>query len=271
MAGRHFAQPLTYQDRSFFGVLRILETSQGQRVLLHGTTVHGSEWVRGPHRGQAGVYYHEGTVLGRLAGSLPDGGRMAIVGLGTGALAQQLRAGQHLTYYEIDPLVLDVARERFGFLGRSRGQVELRVGDGRLALAEGIGREPPYDLILVDAFSSDAIPTHLLTREALRIYLDRLSPDGILAFHISNSFFDLEPVIAALAADAGLAGARVASEPDAADMAELAVAVWAVVLARDPLRVQAWAEGPGGRPLPVTGLRRAWTDDHVDLLSALRR
>lgn len=264
--GYHLTLATEFQDRSFFGVLRILRSPRGERVLMHGTTEHGSEWAEGPLKGQPSMYYHPEGIMARLVGALPEGGRMGMLGLGTGALASYLKPGQELVCFEIDPLVIAVAQERFSFLSKSRGRLSLRPGDGRLSLQ----RDPdtrPFQLLIVDAFSSDAIPTHLLTREALAIYAGRLDPGGLLAFHTSNQFFDLEPVIGAAARDLGLHGLRADWSPDEAQSREGASIHWMVLLSPDPAVAADWMRRLGGRPLRTAA--EAWTDERVDLLGAL--
>jgi len=268
IAGQGGLEQVQAQGRSFFGVMRVLQSPGGERILMHGTTMHGSEWIGGPRQGMPGTYYHEDGVLARLVSQVDPGGRIGIVGLGAGGLARFLQPGRTLTFYEIDPLVIRIARERFGFLRNSAGQVALRVGDGRLGLALDAGR-PAYDLLIIDAFSSDAIPTHLLTREALAVYAERVAPDGILAFHVSNHFFDLEPVIAGSIAGTNLRGVAIDWVPDLEQRREGAERLQAVLLARRPERLQPWLTSPGGRAL--TARRIPWSDDHVDLLGALRR
>ncbi|MBK7782656.1 MAG: fused MFS/spermidine synthase [Ardenticatenia bacterium] len=263
--GRHLASRIQYQDRSFFGVIRVLE-SRGERVLLHGTTVHGSERISGPLRGKPGVYYHEDGTLAQLMRQMPANGRAGIVGLGTGALAHYLEPGQRLVYYDIDPLVVRIADEQFTFLRQTRGEVDVRIADGRLGLQRDRDQDL-FDLLIIDAFSSDAIPTHLLTSEALATYVGRLAPNGILAFHISNQFFDLEPVIAGSAQALDLHGARVDWDPDKAQKNEGAARLLTVVLSPDPVKAGSWARSEGGRTL--TAERLLWTDDHIDLLAAL--
>lgn len=265
MAGRHLASRIHYQARSFFGVIRVLE-SRGERVLLHGTTVHGSERLSGALRGKPGVYYHEDGTLAQLMRRMPADGHAGIVGLGTGALTHFLEPGQRLVYYDIDPLVARIAREQFTFLRHARGPVDVRVADGRLGLQRDRDEEP-FDLLIIDAFSSDAIPTHLLTREALAVYAERLAPNGILAFHISNQFFDLEPVIAGSAESSGMHGARVDWTPDKAQKREGAARLMTVLLSPSAAPVASWMRSEGGRALTVE--RLYWTDDHVDLLAAL--
>lgn len=264
--GRHLPFTTDFQDRSFFGVLRDFRSPRGERMLMHGTTVHGSEWISGPLVGQPGMYFYREGILARLTQALPEQGRMAMIGLGSGALASYLRTGQELLCFEIDPLVIKVAQERFGFLSKSQGAVTLRLGDGRLSLQ----RDPdprPFQLIIIDAFSSDAIPTHLLTKEAIAIYAGRLDAKGLLAFHVSSQFFDLEPIIAAAARDLSLHGLRADWYPDARQSAEGAAKHWVVILSPDPTVADDWLQRLDGRALRPAA--QPWTDDRIELLEAL--
>ncbi|MEZ4337575.1 MAG: fused MFS/spermidine synthase, partial [Sandaracinaceae bacterium] len=188
-----------------------------------------------------------------------------------GAAAGHLkRADQHMRFFEIDPTVVDLAQTYFSYLRRAGERVEVVTGDARVSLeAERQRGEPPYDLLLIDAFAGDAIPSHLLTIEALTLYLDRLAEDGLLVMHVSNRYYDLRPVLRANAEVLELAGVHVSRVHELAldqDPAQY------VVLARDatllePLRVRhGWA-----RLRDTAGLAgaRPWTDDHVAPLEAL--
>ena len=204
------------QSRSFFGVLRISRDRdpKGYTELRHGTTLHGRQSLEPSRRAEPLSYYQRKGPIGQLFAELdrrPGAVRMAVIGLGTGTLAAYARPGDRVTFYEIDRLVRDVAFDPAYFTyaadARDRGaSLRLELGDARIRM-EAVRRDRPeerYDVILVDAFTSDAIPVHLLTREALRLYFDMLGPRGILALHISNRYLRLEPVVANLAEDARL-------------------------------------------------------------------
>ena len=190
------------------------------------------------------------------------------MGVGTGALAVLAGAHQHLTLYEIDPAVLQIAQTSgyFTYLANTRASFETVLGDGRIGLSRSGAL---YDLVVLDAFSSRNVPLHLLTREAVQLYLDRLAPGGSLLFHVSNRYLELAPVLAAHARDLELLGwQRIDVRPAEAEETQVFGSHW-VLLARPgedlglPLS-SAW------RPLPNPGERRAWTDDHADILSAQR-
>jgi len=208
------------QERSFFGVHRVArlqdEGTEPAHALFHGTTLHGQQLMdpatnlpiepRNPRS-----YYHADSPMARLFSVLEQTGRapqhLGVVGLGAGSLAAFVDRGQSLTFFEIDPIVQSLAEDvqLFTFLraARERGaEVDVVIGDARLTIGRRDGER--FDLLVVDAFSSDAIPVHLLTIEAMRLYLDHLEPEGLLVFHISSRHFDLEPVLANVSAALGL-------------------------------------------------------------------
>lgn len=254
------------RDRTFFGSYRVTASSDGQRRLLtHGTTYHGWEELRGRWRGEPTSYYSEagpvGDVVSAYRGTdLLD--RVALVGMGVGTLAAYGEPGRRMDFFEIDPAVVDLAQEWFGFLRRSEAQVRVVIGDGRLSLAA----EPDasYGLIVLDAFSSDAIPAHLLTTEAVSTYRDKLAPGGLLAVHVTNRHLSLEPVVAAQAEALGMSSVvRV----DAAVQYPASASTW-VVLAREDTDLDRLRDRPGWRPALANGAR-AWTDDYSSLVQVL--
>lgn len=200
---KHFGETL-YMERNFFGVIRVTRSPDGKFTrLIHGTTIHGQQRLDEDGRPRPMTYYHERGPVGNLFGALPAERvkRVAVVGLGTGAVAYYAKPGQQWTFYEIDPAVVRVARdtEYFRFLSSCRGSCDVVLGDARRQLA----KEPnnTFDVIILDGFCSDAIPVHLLTREAIRMYVSKLAPHGVMALHVSNNHLDLPPIIARLAAD----------------------------------------------------------------------
>jgi spermidine synthase len=199
---------------------------------------------------------------------------LAIVGLGTGSMACYAGPGQRLTFYEIDPAVVRIAADPryFTYLQECRGRYDVVLGDGRLALARAPDHR--FGLIVLDAFSSDSIPWHLVTREAVALYLSKLTDDGILAFNVSNRYLDIEPVLGDLARDAGLVcrGRLEADEDITAEERQLGkVASHFVIMARKPEHLGKLALDPrwhevAGRP----GIA-VWTDDFSNILSVFRR
>lgn len=266
-------------ERSFFGIHRVTTDAEGRFYrLVHGNTVHGLQSREPREDPEPLAYYHRQAPIGRVFAALEESGapprEVGVVGLGVGSLAAYGREGQRWTFYEIDPAVVELARGTpyFTFWSAAeRAGVDLSVvvGDARLRLAAA--EEARYDLLVVDAFSSDAVPVHLVTREALALYRSRLAPAGLLAFHISNRYVDLEPVMAELAADAGLrclGWARTAvSERER--RAGAFGSHW-VVMGRSGEHLDGveasgpWRRLAGGRP------RFLWTDRFSNVLGVLR-
>ncbi|MCH9765144.1 MAG: fused MFS/spermidine synthase, partial [Alphaproteobacteria bacterium] len=199
-----------YTERSFFGVSRVMDSSDGQfRLLIHGSTLHGGEKLvdssgNRPSTPPPVLYYYPGAPMARgfavARNVLPNNGdplRVGVIGLGTGSLACHLKSRESITFYEIDPVVIDIARnpEHFRYLSKCAPQSGMVLGDARLKLAKAQGAE--YDYFVVDAFSSDAVPVHLLTREAIKLYLSKIASQGVIALHISNKHLELESVVAA--------------------------------------------------------------------------
>jgi hypothetical protein len=266
------------RERSFFGVLKVTDVPEGPfHRLFHGSTLHGQQSLAPDRRREPLTYFTRSGPVGDVFEALrarlgPNPARVAVTGVGVGSLAAYSRVGDDWTFFEIDPAVVRVAFENryFTFLADSPATaLRVRLGDARLTMA----REPDrsFDLIVLDAFSSDAIPVHLVTREALQVYLRKLRTGGWLAFNISNRYIDLAPVVAALAADAGLT-CRVRSDPSPTPSEKAAGkqgSIWAVMassvedlgrLAHDP-RWQA--------PQPIPG-DPVWSDDYSNLVSHLR-
>jgi spermidine synthase len=284
---------LVHRERSFFGVLRVTEREgkpTGRRSLTSGSTVHGMQLLGERASRVPTAYYGRATAVGLwlAEGSHAPARRVGVVGLGVGTLATYGRAGDRFRFYEIDPAVARIARDegRFSFLRESRATVEVVLGDGRLVLTDEHRRGdggPRFDLLVLDAFTSDAIPVHLLTREAFAVYAAALAPDGVLAAHVSNRHFDLMPLIARQGFETGLSSLFVESAHAPAFHSHRAQ--W-VLLVRDAdallrmeaalrRRVRAMGLPPSHlaitRPLPseVASLP-AWTDDYSDLLGLLR-
>ncbi len=196
-----------FQERSFFGVLRVTASQDGDvHELVSGTTLHGTQSFAPGQTLEPLTYYRRDSPIAQLMLNLDPAvtKRAAVVGLGTGTMACYAGGGERWTFYEIDPTVERIARNPrlFTFLRDCPGRYDVVLGDARLSLSRDAGRR--YGLFVLDAFTSDAIPTHLLTREALALYRSRLRERGVLAFHISNKYLDLEPVLGNLATDGGL-------------------------------------------------------------------
>jgi hypothetical protein len=189
--------------RSYFGVYSIRD-SRSARLLVHGTTIHGIQNRGSAERERSPIsYYAPPSGVGAALSAAPQlfgpAARIGIVGLGSGTLSCYARSGQQWTFYEIDPVMVEIARDprRFTFLSRCLPDAKVDIGDARLVLAGKPANSA--DILVVDAFSSDAVPMHLLTREAFATYRSHLAPNGLLMVHISNRYLDLRPVVAAAA------------------------------------------------------------------------
>ncbi len=258
--------PSLHTERTFFGVLRVTEQA-GERKLVHGTTVHGVERFAGPLAGEPLMYYGRRGPLGDVFAAYSHLDRVDAIGLGAGSVAAYGRPGQQMTFYELDPAITRIASDPrfFTFLRDSPANVEIVPGDGRRTIAHV--PDGSSDLVIVDAFSSDSIPVHLLTREAIELYVRKLRPGGLIAFHVSNRHLELAPVIARAAHALELAAV------DRFDRAEGArgdrtASRW-LVLARSPERLQPLLERSGWR-IPTLSAGRVWTDDYSNVLSVVK-
>ena len=257
--------------RSYFGVYRVSDEYNGQRLLVHGTTTHGVQLLGTPERERTPTsYYWTGSGVGRVMSNLPavvgPNARVGVVGVGLGTLGCYSRPGQDWTLFEIDPAIIRLARSsQFHFLRDCLPQARIVIGDARLKLAEQ--RAARFDILVIDAFSSDAIPMHLLTREAFAIYKRVLRPGGLLMIHISNRHLELRPVVRTGGESVGMSGllAAAAGEP----LVRGYESSW-TALSSDPAllqRVRAtepdlWVGLPFGR-------RVQWTDDHASILPVM--
>jgi hypothetical protein len=238
--------------RNFYGTLKTRDTGSefqpgSVRRLVHGVILHGEQYLAYERRLEITTYYGHtsgvGLTFSHLLPNRPR--RIGVVGLGTGTLAAFGRAGDTFRFYELNPQVLDLAQREFGYLSEGEGRSEVVLGDARLSLERESARN--YDLIVIDAFSSDAIPTHLLTKEAMAVYLRHLHPDGIIAFHVTNRFLDLAPVVRAISDVHGLTSVLVSDE--VAEDDSLASTDWALV-SRDPARFK--GDAVAGLVTPIT-------------------
>lgn len=273
----HFLKPEAAKGmayRGFFGVNRVVETPDGRfRLLMHGTTIHGAQAmnvVPGTPPEPLTYYHRDGPFADVFAALRTRRGLqdVALVGLGTGSLACYRQDGETWRFYEIDPIVVRLASDatKFNFLSACAPDAPLIVGDARLTLSDQPDRI--FDLIVIDAFSSDAIPVHLLTLEAVRIYLRKLSAQGALALHISNRNMDLRPVVAAAARELGLAAVVRHGGGVGATRETYKTPATLVALARDPVTLAPLVAREGWSPLHDAAWQ-AWRDDYSNVLRAI--
>lgn len=281
MLGSLFYQGLYYgsilrTERSFFGVLRVARDQTGAfHQLFHGNTGHGRQFIEPARQCEPLSYYHRRGPLGQifdLFDSRQTAPEVAVVGLGAGAMVCYSTAGQQWSFYEIDPAVAGIARDYryFTYLQNcARAPVRIVIGDARLQLRNaGDGR---YGLIVLDAFSSDVIPTHLLTRQAFDLYLSKLAAGGLLALHTSNQYLDLRPVIADLAAEMNLSGlvSTDFTPPSGEQERGKDSSQW-VILARDAEHLGDLGADPRWQPLKSGGRTAVWTDDYSNILGVFK-
>jgi SAM-dependent methyltransferase len=271
--------------RNFYGIYRITDDSVGDmgwlggappasvgvRTLIHGNTLHGFEVsVPGGERLATG-YYHANSPFGDLFSILPSPKAVGVVGLGAGTMAAHFSPTDELVYYELDPDNERIARSYFGFLESCPAPLRVVVGDARLSLLQDESAPGPYfDAIMVDAFSGDGIPAHLLTVEAISTYLEKLKPGGVLGFHISNRYYDLRPVLNAAADELGLHGMyKRSTRGDGLEDYETPSRVYA--LSADPISIAPLVESGWSDPNSSDEIAdiALWTDDYVNLLVPL--
>ena len=262
--------------RNFYSALRIADVAEGaerRRIMEHGGVEHGSQYLDPARRGEALAYYSpsSGVALAIARQREIAQGRplsAGFIGLGAGALAAYGQKGDAFRFYEINPQVIELAKSQFTYLSDSKATISLALGDARLVLES----EQPhaFDMIVVDAFTGDAIPLHLLTREAVAIYRKHLRPDGVLLFHISNRFVDLQPALARLALEENLHARIVADSPDGSEDEDspLLDSDWVLMASGESwFKTQKIEEESEPLKPPMRG--RAWTDDFNNILSAI--
>lgn len=256
--------------RNFYGTLRSLDTAREDargnvRLLVHGAILHGEQYLAPNRRLEPTTYYGATSGIGRaIANTDPNGKKVGVIGLGTGSLAAYGRPGDVYRFYEINPQVIDFARSEFSFMCESKARVETVLGDARLSLE----REAPqaFDVLAVDAFSGDAVPVHLMTVEAMDVYLRHLDENGIIAFHVTNRFLWLPPVVEEIAQAKGLHAVLIHDDAEGTDLRRTD---WMLVA-----RNRAVLELQGIRQAvkavtPIPGLR-VWTDDFSNLFQVLK-
>ncbi|TIX49305.1 hypothetical protein E5222_15730 [Alteraurantiacibacter aquimixticola] len=258
------------RERSYFGIYSARQNEEGNMLLTHGTTLHGVQRTTEGWELEPTTYYGREAGIGLAMQALPElfgeDARVGIVGLGVGTLACYRQPGQAWTFFEIDPVVHDYSRRGvFTFMDRCAPDSPVVIGDARLEIEQMAPAS--FDLLAIDAFSSDAIPQHLLTREALGIYFRALSEDGLVLFHISNRFVQLRPVLARLAEEGGYVAAVRHHEPVEGTVDATTASIW-VAMARDPEQLAKLTEQGGWEELGDPK-GRVWTDDYASILPHL--
>jgi SAM-dependent methyltransferase len=273
---QEYSEGVRVMERDFYGVVRTADhpSPVPYRSMYHGAIMHGGQLLEDSFRNTPADYFGPGSGYGRVFASLREMEpkkplAVGVIGLGAGVIAAWMKPGDRLVFYEISPRVVDIAQREFSFLQDTSAKTEIVLGDGRLSLE----REPPrgYDVLGIDAFSGDSIPMHLVTREAMAIYLKHLKPDGVIVFQATNRFVDLLPVVKRLAAELGLEAMNVSDEPEGVDGAEYWYSSTDQIIVTRNRKLLAWprvaeaAEAITDRPgLPT------FTDAHHNLLRILK-
>jgi SAM-dependent methyltransferase len=259
--------------RNFYGVLRVRDIPEDEettpvRRLIHGTINHGTQLLDAAQRDEPTSYYGPFSGMGRAMGYLQHRGpvRVAVIGLGAGVTASFCRPGDVFRFYEINPLALSIASTWFTFLRDCKADHQVLLGDARLMLEAQPSQQ--FDLMAIDAFSSDAIPVHLLTQEAFALYFRHLKPAGILAVHVSNRYLDLVPVVARNAHDFGKAAIDVDDEDEDADY--FANSDWVLVASDGAIFHDAAFKSSSVTPARIRPNLRPWTDDYSNLFQILK-
>ncbi len=268
-------------QRSFFGVYRVMQSDDGHyNILMHGTTLHGAQRIRDDNGNLVaditpGTYYYpkspmaQSVALQRAAlATTGRAGRFGVIGLGTGSLACLSAPGETWRFFEIDPVVIEIAAKsgNFTFIENCQPRLDVVIGDARLTMARET--DATYDLIIVDAFTSDAVPVHLMTKEALEIYAAKIRDDGIFVLHISNRYLDLERVLAGTVKTVpGLQG--VVLSDDEADGSYASTTSTVVIISKSDAALAPFRDLEGAHDLDTDTTQRAWTDDYSDILGPL--
>ncbi len=257
--------------RNFYGTLRVKDTGPetsetAMRRLMHGVIMHGEQYLNPKKSSRITTYYTESSGVGLAVKYFQEAGptRVGVVGLGTGTLAAYGRKGDVVRFYEINPQVIEIARRDFRFIPDSAAHVDTVLGDARLTME----REPPqkYDVLAIDAFSSDAIPVHLITKEALAIYLKHIKPDGVIAFHVTNRFLKLAPVVKQIADTYGLHTALISDDETEGDASRTD---WVLVTRNQKLLEHDSIKDNTSQITEIPRLR-LWTDDFNNLVQILK-
>jgi hypothetical protein len=265
-----------YGARNFYGTLRITERAAAGaeapiRRLVHGVILHGLQDTSTARRQEPTTYYGPNSGVGitikEMGQQSLQGIRVGVIGLGVGTLAAYGRKGDHYRMYEINPQVIDIAKREFTYIQDSPADVSFALGDARLVLE----REPAngFDVLVIDAFSSDSIPIHLMTREALGVYLRHLKAEGVIAFHVTNRYLNLAPVVRRIAEEAGYQAVLLEDEPADDARGVLALSDWVLVTKNQRLLASRAVRDKAVEIEPIVGLH-SWTDDFNNLFQVLK-
>ncbi|MBS2015512.1 MAG: fused MFS/spermidine synthase [Deltaproteobacteria bacterium] len=275
------ASDLIHKERDFFGTLKVRTVDDGKfRILMFGTTIHGAQYTDPALARSPIINFHPSGPAGDLLGPLPGDPeyatapprRMGVIGLGIGGLTGYARPGDQWTYFELNPAIVRVAKEHYTLLSTlpERATFDVEVGDARLRIRDGAPAR--FDVLVMDAFSSDAIPVHLMTREAIAVNVRAMVPGGLLIAHVSNRHLSLAPVVAALAKDAGLHAivrwdGKVTPEQKK-EFKELSL--WTAMSADPKVLDAIKAKNPNWKTLEPPPGQKVWTDDYADVLGAMK-
>jgi len=275
-AGYDYSAGVRVMQRDFYGVVRTADHADPvpYRSMYHGGIMHGGQLLGDSFRNTPADYFGPGSGYGRVFASLREMSpkkplSVGVIGLGAGVIAAWMRPGDRLVFYEISPRVVDIARREFTFLSDTSAKTEIVMGDGRLSLE----REPPrgYDVLGIDAFSGDSIPMHLVTREAMGLYVKHLKPDGVIVFQATNRFIDLLPVVQRLAAEFGFEAVNVSDAPDASEGPEYWYSSTDQVIVTRNRRLLEWPRiAEAAEDIEERADLPVFTDSHHNLLRILK-
>ncbi|MCB1531399.1 MAG: fused MFS/spermidine synthase [Alphaproteobacteria bacterium] len=260
---------LVEQDRSFFGITKVYDTAKDYRIMLHGTTNHGTQALDEEHKTTPLSYYHFTSPIADAFAYTKDPKKIAVLGLGVGVTACLATPRDHIDFFEIDPDVARIAQdpEYFSFLSACKTPYEIILGDARLTLADQ--PDAQYDLIFADAYSSDNIPVHLITHEAIELYLSKLKPGGILLFNISNNFLDIEPVLAEAAEALNIPAYARLSHKGMIEGTELPYyAAHGLIFARTPAQERYFEQKGWSAAMQRDGVN-LWSDQFSNIVSVI--
>lgn len=273
---RLFHENIRFRHRNFYGTYQIVddlsfdEKLGGMRMLVHGKTLHGAQMLDSSIQMMPVSYYYKGGGFADVYEITPKPIRTAVVGLGAGVICAYAEQGDAVTFFEIDPDNYEIAKRWFTYLSHCKGEVKVIVGDGRLSMKHTVKKGSKFDIIIIDAFTGSGIPIHLLTKEAIEVYLNGLAKEGIILFHISNDFYNLRSVIKSTSSALKLSGIMnpiVGREM----LKKYQNTSNCVAVARNPMRLRplidrGWIMFSEKDGLPEV---KPWTDDYINILTPL--